>query len=168
MRIFHKLSNGLAKVEGVLASLALLFMITVAFLQVVLRNGWDTGIGWGDPVVRALVLWVGFLGASIATHEKGHIRFDVISKFLPSKVNRAAEILVFFASATVCLLLAQAAREFVMMEKEFGTTLANILPSWIVLIILPISFLIMAFRMALLGLDDLVSFFRHSPKQEEA
>jgi len=166
MALFRWISNGLEKVESTLVSLTLLFMIGLAFLQVVLRNVWDTGIGWGDPVVRALVLWVGFMGASIATHQKGHIRFDVVSKFLPPKIKKITEFFVHFASATICILLAHAAYDFVKMEKEFETMLVDNIPSWITLIIIPISFLIMAFRMILSGLDDLISLFK-KPKKEE-
>jgi TRAP-type C4-dicarboxylate transport system permease small subunit len=162
------ISDSLEKVESVLASLGLLFMISLAFLQVLLRNIWDTGIDWGDPIVRALVLWVGFLGASIATHQKGHISFDVISKFLPRGVNRAAKLIVHFASAVVCVLLAKAAYNFLILEKEFHTMLVEQIPNWIAVIIIPISFLIMAFRMTLHGFEDISDFFKESPEQEEA
>lgn len=162
------ISDSLEKVESVLASLGLLFMISLAFLQVLLRNFWDTGIDWADPIVRALVLWVGFLGASIATHQKGHISFDVISKFLPRRANRVAKLFVHFASALVCVLLAKAAFNFVILEKEFDTMLVEQIPNWIAVIIIPISFLIMAFRMTLHGIEDFLNFFRESPEQEEA
>jgi len=165
MPLFRFISNGLEKIEDYLASLALLFMIGLAFLQVILRNFWDTGVEWGDPIVRALVLWVGFLGASLATHQKGHIRFDVISKFLPPKVHRATEVLVHFASALVCVLLAWAAYDFVLSEKEFGTMLVDKLPSWVALTIIPISFMVMAFRMVLAGLEDLIQLFRRQREE---
>jgi len=165
MGFLRSLSNGLEKIETVLVSLALLFMIGLAFLQVVLRNVWDTGIDWGDPIVRTLVLWVGFLGASIATHQKGHIRFDVVSKFLPPKVHRVTECLVHWASAFVCILLARAALEFVQMEKEFSSMLVENFPNWIALIIIPISFLVIAFRMALAGVEDLIGFFKHGKEE---
>ncbi|MDX1385976.1 MAG: TRAP transporter small permease [bacterium] len=165
---FRWISDSLEKVESVLASLGLLFMISLAFLQVLLRNFWDTGIGWGDPIVRALVLWVGFLGASIATHQKGHISFDVVSKFLPPRINRVAKLLVHFTSAVVCVLLAKAAYDFVAMEKEFGTMLVEQIPNWIAVIIIPISFLIMAFRMAIHGFEDILSFFKAQPVREES
>ena len=166
MGLFRWISDSLEKLESILASLGLLFMVGLAFLQVVLRNGWDTGIAWGDPIVRVLVLWVGFLGASIATHQKGHIRFDVISKFLPAKLSRLAQLLVHFISAFVCVLLAGAAYDFVMMEKEFQTMLVEKIPNWIVLVIIPVSFIIMAFRMVLQGLDDTIGLFKTGKEAE--
>lgn len=161
------ISNALEKVESLLAAVALLFMIGLAFLQILLRNFWHTGIDWADPVVRALVLWVGFLGASIATHQQGHIRFDVVSKFLPKKINRITQFLVHLASALVCVLLAKAAYDFLLMEKEFESMLVDKIPNWIVLTIIPVSFLIMAFRMVLHSFDDIILFFKPKPEETD-
>lgn len=167
MKFLRSFNDGLQKFEGILASVVLLFMIGLAFLQVLLRNVFHTGIGWGDPVVRALVLWVGFLGASIATHQKGHIRFDVVSKFLPPTLKKVAELIAHLASAIVCILLAHAAWNFVLSEKEFGTMLVDQIPSWIGLIIIPISFAIMALRFFFLGLLNLGSLFSSKGEAKE-
>ncbi len=155
MKLLQALSRGLEKFESLLMALTLLFMIGVAFLQVVLRNFWDTGIAWGDPVVRALVLWVGFLGASIATQKRSHIRFDVFAKFLPRFLHRWADVVVYLSSAGVSVLLAKASYEFVLSEKEFGDMLVPHLPSWIALSIIPVGFCIIAFRMFLAALEDI-------------
>ena len=56
----------LAAVEdGILVSL-LAAMIGLAGTQIVLRNLWDTSIGWGDPLLRVTVMRVGLLGAMAA------------------------------------------------------------------------------------------------------
>lgn len=166
MAPFRWLSEFLAKIENLLVSLALFAMIGLAFLQVLLRNFWDSGISWGDPIVRALVLWVGFLGASLATQQKGHIRFDVISKFLPKRLHQGTEFIVSLVSALICLLLAKAAYNFMEMEREFGSMLVDKIPTWVGLIIIPISFIIMAFRFVFQALTT----FRQEPPstQEEA
>lgn len=166
MAPFRWLSEFLAKIENLLVSLALFAMIGLAFLQVLLRNFWDSGISWGDPVVRALVLWVGFLGASLATQQKGHIRFDVISKFLPKRLHQGTELIVSLVSAVICILLAKAAYNFMEMEREFGSMLVENIPTWVGLIIIPISFIIMAFRFVF---QALTTFQQEPPStQEEA
>jgi TRAP-type C4-dicarboxylate transport system permease small subunit len=68
------------RVEQTLVSIFLSVMILIAFLQIVLRNLFATGFTWGDPLVRNLVLWVGFIGAAIATREGKHISIDVVSQ----------------------------------------------------------------------------------------
>lgn len=166
MKPLKTLSAWLEKFEGIVLSLALLFMIGLGFLQVILRNFWDTGIEWGDPIVRALVIWVGFIGASIATHQNSHIQLDLVSKFLPEKAKKFAAIIAHFGSAIVCLLLASAAYKFMVMEKESQTLLIEGVPNWIVILIIPVSFLVMTARFLIHGLDDIVQLFK--PQSEVA
>jgi len=166
MKPLKTLSAWLEKFEGIVLSLALLFMIGLGFLQVILRNFWDTGIEWGDPIVRAMVIWVGFIGASIATHQKSHIQLDLVSKFLPEKAKKFAGIVAHFGSAAVCLLLADAAYKFMVMERESQTLLIDGVPNWIVIVIIPVSFLIMTARFFIHGLDDVVRLFK--PEKEGA
>ncbi|MCK5573045.1 MAG: TRAP transporter small permease subunit, partial [Bacteroidetes bacterium] len=83
MKFFRGLSRALVRVETVLLVLFLGVMVVLAFAQVVMRNIFQTGFLWGDPLVRHLVLWVGFMGAAIAASDERHISIDAINKFLP-------------------------------------------------------------------------------------
>lgn len=166
MKPLKTLSAWLEKFEGIVLSLALLFMISLGFIQVILRNFWDTGITWGDPIVRAMVIWVGFIGASIATHQKSHIQLDLVSKFLPEGAKKFAAVIAHFGSSAVCLLLADAAYKFMIMEKESQTMLIDNIPNWIVIVIIPVTFLIMTARFFIHGLDDVVRLFK--PEKEGA
>jgi TRAP-type C4-dicarboxylate transport system permease small subunit len=70
------------RVEHTLVIILLSLMILTAFLQITLRNIFATGLTWADPMVRNLVLWVGFIGAAIATKEGKHINMDVFSQWM--------------------------------------------------------------------------------------
>ncbi|MBD3163147.1 MAG: TRAP transporter small permease subunit, partial [Candidatus Eisenbacteria bacterium] len=58
-------------------------MILLSGLQVVLRNFFQIGLLWIDPLVRTLLLWVAFLGAFAAAGRARHIRIDVLGRLLP-------------------------------------------------------------------------------------
>ena len=60
----------------------LVIMIVAGTMQVVLRNFFNTGVEWADILVRSLVLWVGFLGASLATRKAKHINIEIVSKII--------------------------------------------------------------------------------------
>ncbi|MDE2237792.1 MAG: TRAP transporter small permease subunit, partial [Elusimicrobia bacterium] len=47
-------------------------MSSLAFLQVLRRELFGSGALWADPLLRSLVLWVGFLGAALAAAEDKH------------------------------------------------------------------------------------------------
>jgi TRAP-type C4-dicarboxylate transport system permease small subunit len=58
-------------------------MISLAFAQIVLRNGFDGGIVWADSLLRIMVLWIALIGAVVASRDQRHINIDLISRFLP-------------------------------------------------------------------------------------
>jgi TRAP-type C4-dicarboxylate transport system permease small subunit len=152
-----KLNDWIGKIEGYLLTLILVFMIGLAFLQVILRNFFHSGITWGDVVVRHLVLWVGFIGASIATKEDSHLAMDLISRFLPKGFKQPTAVFVHAASAVVCGFLTMASYHFVMQERADGNLLIpgiEAIPNWYAVIIIPIGFALMSLRFALHILTD--------------
>ncbi len=151
----RKLNDWIGKIEGYLLTFILVFMIGVAFLQVILRNFFHTGITWGDVVVRHLVLWVGFIGASVATKEDSHLSMDLVSRFLPPWLKRPTAMFVHGASSLVCACLTVASYKFVMGEKEAGSMLVLGIPNYWAIVIIPIGFLLMSLRFALRIITDI-------------
>ena len=58
MKIMYWLDERISRLEQILIAALLTAMILIAFSQIVLRNFFDTGIAWGDALVRYLVVWV--------------------------------------------------------------------------------------------------------------
>lgn len=156
MKWIHKLNNGIEQIEEYLLILIVLVMVLLSFTQVVLRNILDEGILWGDTFLRHLVLWVGFIGASLATKEKKHINIDVLTRFMSRTKIRIADIIVNLFASFVSIYLANAGWNFVLEEKDFGTTLFADIPVWYFQIIIPIGFLLMGMRFLLLALESIV------------
>ena len=50
-------------IENAILVSVLTSMVLVATYQVIARNFFDTGLLWGDALVRVLVLWVALVGA---------------------------------------------------------------------------------------------------------
>ncbi|MEW6374586.1 MAG: TRAP transporter small permease [Thermodesulfobacteriota bacterium] len=148
------------RVEQTLLVIILSVMILIAFLQIVLRNVFATGFAWGDTLVRNLVLWVGFIGAALATREGKHINIDLISRWLPSSGKTIVEIITHLFSFFICCLLCFAALKFIKNEAQMGSVIFASIPAWIPQIILPITFGIMAFRFGLHSLKNLSMIVR--------
>jgi TRAP-type C4-dicarboxylate transport system permease small subunit len=152
------------RVEQALITILLSLMITIAFLQIVLRNIFATGVAWADPFVRNLVLWVGFVGAAIATREGRHITIDVLPHWVPQQVKAIIGIIIQLFAAFICGLLTFAAVKFVRNESLMGSITFLGIPAWIPQLILPITFGIMAIRFCLLALKDLsitITSYKH-------
>lgn len=149
-----KINHWIGKFESFLLASILVGMIVLGFLQVVLRNFFSSGISWADPVLRHLVLWVGFIGASVATREDGHLSMDLVSRFLPERLRHLGGVLMHLASSAVCGLLAHAAYKFVLFEKESESFLVPGVPNYWAVSIIPIGFALMSLRFAFKIVED--------------
>jgi TRAP-type C4-dicarboxylate transport system permease small subunit len=124
----------------------LFLMVTLAFSQIVLRNLFDSGFIWGEPVLRVLVMWLGLGGALVATRENNHISVDAVLRLLGPSTRLLAQTLTQFLTAGVCAVLAYHGTRMVMMDYEYGGTLVPLVPTWVAELIIPLAFGIMALR----------------------
>ena len=148
--------------EQTLLIIFLGLMILIAFSQIVLRNLFSTGLTWGDALVRDLVLWVGFIGAAMATREGKHINIDLISRWVPAVGKPVIEGMTHLFSFLICGLLTFAALKFLENESQLRNVTFLKIPSWIPGLILPISFGLMALRFGFQSLRDLFLFIQTS------
>lgn len=158
-KIIRSIDKNLAFLENGLIVLLLGVMVVMAFLQVLLRNFFDTGILWGDIFLRHLVLWVGFIGASLATREEKHINIDILQRVLKPSFVPYVQIFVDLVTLYICFLLMRAGIVFVASEKEAGTILFERVPAWYLQIIIPIGFGMIGFRFLLKILEKMTAIW---------
>lgn len=153
MKLLHALNRILVRIETVLVVGFLTIMIVLAFAQVVMRNLFDTGFLWGDPLVRQMVLWAGFIGAALATSEDRHISIDAITKYLSPRARQIIKVITSLAGAVVAYFLGESAYRFLVDEHAAGSEILQGFPSWIGLIILPVGYGLIGLHFVLLSID---------------
>lgn len=162
MNLVRRISRTILTAERSLVVVLLAMMILLAFLQVVLRNIFGTGIIWADTLLRHLVLWVGFIGASIATQSEKQIAIDVLSRFVPERFGHLLRVVTYLFTAAVCILLAIAAYRFVLDERDAQTVLMTIgrtdIFTWQAQTVIPFGFALMAFRFLIQILEHISGF----------
>lgn len=121
-------------------------MVLLAGLQIVQRNLLAMGWIWIDELLRILVLWLGLVGAVIATRSDRHITIDVLSRWLSEPLQRRLKVLVEIFAAFICAVLCWQGARFVLMEKSFGATVIGDYPAWLAQSIIPIAFGVMTAR----------------------
>ncbi len=62
--------------------LSMLAMVAMVFGNVVLRYAFNTGITISDEMSRYCFIWLTYIGAMVATREKGHLGVDTLVKHL--------------------------------------------------------------------------------------
>ncbi len=161
--VLERLGGILAAVEdGILVSL-LATMIGLAATQIGLRILWDSSIGWGDPLLRVTVMWVGLLGAMAASRDDNHITIDLVSRFLEGRAQAATRILTGLVGAVVCSALAWHGMRFVLFEREDQAIAFASVPAWMCELIIPVAFGIMALRFLTGALAQLAPAVRGEP-----
>jgi len=135
--------------DGILAVLVLA-LVALAGAQIVLRDFFDTGLSWGDPLMRDLVLWTGMLGALAAVRDDKHIALDVLQRFLSPLAQRVARFATLVFAAAVCAAMAWYSYGLVQIEFSGGAAAASLpIPAWVPETILPFAFALMAVRFLL-------------------
>ena len=152
MNALKSIDKVLTKLEGYILITLLFVMVVMAFLQVVLRNLFSSGILWADIVLRHLLLWLGFLGAAIATSENRHINIDVVRRFLSKRMRSAVEVLTDSFAAVICFFLARASWTFVQGEIADRRLLFGDIPSWYAQVIIPVGFGLLVVHFAIRAL----------------
>jgi TRAP-type C4-dicarboxylate transport system permease small subunit len=146
IQILHRIEN------AVLVGL-LLLMIGMASAQIFLRNVFESGVVWGDVLLRILVLWIGLAGAMIASRDGRHINIDVITRYLPEHLKIIVMCIVELFTAGLCSLLAYHSIRFVQAEFEFGGKAFAQIPVWLCQSIIPFAFIVIAIRYLILALS---------------
>jgi TRAP-type C4-dicarboxylate transport system permease small subunit len=155
MRLLHWLDYWLASLERALVVLLLTGLLGLGLLQVIERNVLASGIFWADELLQHIVLWLGFLGASLATREHRHLSIDVLSHVLPVRLQVWLELLVNIVAFVLCMLLVQAAWGLVRSEYTAGTMLTFGVPAWLAQSIIPLGFGAITLRFALRLMETL-------------
>jgi TRAP-type C4-dicarboxylate transport system permease small subunit len=162
MKTIKLLEGILVKVEISFLVLFLTIMVLLAFLQVVLRNVFSTGIMWADTFLRYLVLWVGFLGAAVATQEERHINIDALTRFFSPFLKNLISILTNAIAAVTCYYMLKASMDFIRIGLSPDLTLFSNIPMLYFVIIVPIGFGLMALHFSLRVIIKIILAFNQS------
>ncbi len=136
----------LAGVEIAVIVLLLAALVVIGATQIVLRNVAHTGLLWADPLMRHAVLWLGALGASLATSRMRHINIDVFSRLLPEPLRPLRRVVVYLATAAAAWVLAVSTARLVVDERAFGDVAFLGVHTWVMQLVLPCAFTLIAYR----------------------
>ena len=171
--IFGRLAWWAGRTEDAILVIALLVMALIPVVELVGRTWFSIGIPGATEYVQHLTLWIGFLGAMLASREDKHLKIAAAVIWLPVRVSRVVDCAGAFLSAAVCAGLFGASLELVVAEapglppwtaqvipdfierwlNPFGlfesgglTTVGGWIPIWVAEAVMPFGFAVMAVR----------------------
>jgi len=144
-----------ALVEDALLVLILAVMVILSATQIILRNLFDGAILWADPMLRVGVLWVGMIGAMVATRSDKQISVDAVSRFLPTLWKGRVRVITDLFTAVVSAVVAWSALRLVLDDRAAGGTAVAFVPVWACEAILPVAFGVIAVRYLLFAIKHM-------------
>lgn len=150
MNLILKIEAKLASFEENLLCIIMFIMILFSIIQIVLRNIFNSALVDADMFIRSLVLWLGFLGANLAVRRNKHINIDLFSKIITNqKIVKYRFMILNVFSFFISLFLFYLSIEYFRLELENNMNAFYGVKTYYVFMIIPFSFLIMAFRFCL-------------------
>lgn len=156
----------LHRVEDAFLALLLTAMVVLAPLQILLRNLFNEGISWADPLIRVLVLWVGLMGAVAAARGDRHISIDAVSKMVSARTRTGIGLATSSFTAVVCGLVAWHSGRFVWDEKAYGSVAFSGIPAWMLEVVIPVAFALIAIRYLLRVRQGLLDLIRDQVEED--
>lgn len=139
VRWLHQLEDGLL-------ATVLSLMLILAITDIAMRLITGGSLIWIPPVLQVLVLWLGLLGALLASRTQEHISIDVISRFVGPLGKKICGISGSLFAALVSALIAYHSVSFIQTAIEYNDIAFAQVPAWPLQIIIPFTFALMALR----------------------
>ncbi len=136
------------QVVGLVVGVLGLIMIMVPATQTLARRFLSTDITGASTIVQHLTLWVGFLGAFLATVSGKHLSLSTVEA-IPQRFRPAAAFITRTVATSISALMAFASYKVVQADSGSERTLFLGIPVAASEAIMPITFALMAGRFAM-------------------
>ncbi len=133
-------------IEDSAVFLALLLIVILPLAEIVLRKLLGIGISGSSALVQHLTLVISMLGAALAARDSRLLTLATTT-FLKGRVRKAAAIISGAVGGGTTAFLSLAGFQFVATERVGGRILAYSIPLWIVQLVLPLGFALIAARL---------------------
>ncbi len=134
------------RAENLAITLALGAMVLLPLAEIVVRRVLHESISGVNSFVQHLTLIVGMLGGAIAAREGRLLSLSSMETVLKGRVRKVARVFSSSVAAVVTVFLCVASVEFVLSERAAGKILAYGIPVWMLQLVLPAGFMLVALR----------------------
>jgi C4-dicarboxylate transporter DctQ subunit len=146
------LREAVHRIEEGLIALILGVMVTLTFVQVVLRYGFNSGFVWQLEANFYLFSWLVMLGISYCVRVRAHIGVDAAVRLLPAKGRRAIGLLVLLLALTYTGLMLYGSFAYIHRMYIINVEAEDIpIATWKLSLCLPLGFILLLIRLLEMG-----------------
>lgn len=141
----------------------MLFSTLLLFVNVVMRNFFHTGVFWSEELIRYLIVWITFIGASTCAKKNAHISIDLLANILKGTSRKILDIFLRLVGILFSTLLLYYSVMFITQISATGQVSATIgnVPMYIIYLCFPIGFFLYLLR----SIAQLISILRATEEE---
>jgi len=137
---------GLKWGEDILALTVFILLAIIPFFETLSRLFGGSGVPASPVLVQHLTLWIGFVGAILATRQNRLLALTTTPLFRPDEKFHAGRWLAKNVSFIVIIMLMWGSFQLVQIEFQFPYNITPNIPRWFVISIMPVGFGLMAIQ----------------------
>ena len=142
-------------------------LVATMAVEVVRREIFAYSSIWGEEIVRYAFIYLAWIGASAAVHQRAHIRIDVIFNYVSPRVKALLYIFGDLVMMIIAVLALYWSFETVSVSWKFGSVSHGLRVSMVwFLMAVPIGFGLMIFRLVQSFLRDIADLRAGRPVYE--
>ena len=128
-----------------IAALAVMMILPVA--EILIRAALGQSVAGSTVIVQHLVLVVGMVGGAIAARKGRLLSLSTLTTFLKGGWKAVAHTVSHGIAAGITVFLAVGSLQFALSSRQLGKTVIFDLPVWMIQLILPLAFALIAGRL---------------------
>jgi TRAP-type C4-dicarboxylate transport system permease small subunit len=133
-------------------------MAMLVAVQVFCRYVLNSSLFWSEELARYMLVWLSFLGATVAYYRNVHPGVDILTSRMPATGQRISAMLVQLISMALAVVMIISGSQFAWFVRTQISPALSI-HKWIILAIIPVSGVI-------LFLYGLLFFLKHLLRDE--
>lgn len=147
IRFFQILDLGIATINKNIAVAGIVLGTLLAFVNVVMRYCFNSGFSWAGEATNYLFIWSAFFGAAYGFNRGIHISVTILIEKFNYKIAKACFVFSNIVSTLFLVFLAYYGLEYLKVLNELDFMSIDLgVPQWIPMLVLPIAFLLAAYR----------------------
>lgn len=148
---WHIFDGYLQKMERGLLVLGIFAILIIGILHIFMRNFFGQGFSFSDVLSQHLTVWLGLLGATLATASSEHISIDAFSRVLKQRGLKINKLVIGAVATLGCGILTYRTIIFIAFylnnkAVEYVHLGATKIPIWYFLYIFPYAFGLITLR----------------------
>lgn len=155
--------------EENLLAVSLAVTVTVIFVQVIARHVFNSSLSWSEEFARYVFIWQIWLGTSMATRERTHVKVEILQGMLGKKGNCVLNITGCIGVLVFAFFLVHYGYLSMMsIMGRHAVSTAMRIPLWIVYLSLPVGNLLVCLRMVVQIIEEIgkMTALLHSDKED--